>query len=67
MTPMPSAARSAGGSSEGSTPGGEISLQYAMIPWVCLAVAVVGLAAAAWTYRFRHDVWGDMGRVFDEV
>ena len=50
-----------------STPGGEISLQYAMIPWVCLAVALVGLAAAVWTRRFRHEVWGDMGRVFDEV
>jgi amino acid transporter len=44
-----------------------IPVQMAVIPWVCLAVVVVGLAVAAWTHRFRQDVWADMGRIFDEV
>lgn len=50
-----------------STPGAPISIQYAMIPWVCLAVAVVGLALAAWTRRYRRPVWSEMGRIFDEL
>ncbi|MDN5857480.1 MAG: APC family permease, partial [Pseudonocardia sp.] len=50
-----------------AAPGAEIPLQYAMIPWVCLGIAAVGVAVAAWTYRYRQGVWGDMGRVFDEV
>ncbi|MDN5930001.1 MAG: APC family permease [Pseudonocardia sp.] len=50
-----------------AAPGAGIPLQYAMIPWVCLGVVAVGLAGAAWTHRYRQAVWGDMGRVFDEV
>jgi hypothetical protein len=38
-----------------------------MVPWVCLAIAAVGLAVAAWTRRYRREVWADMGRIFDEV
>lgn len=50
-----------------AAPGAGIPLQYAMIPWVCLGVAVTGLAVAAWTRRYRQPVWDDMGRIFDEV
>jgi amino acid transporter len=50
-----------------AAPDAPIPVQMAMIPWVCLAVVVVGLAVAAWTHRFRQGVWADMGRIFDEV
>jgi amino acid transporter len=50
-----------------AAPDAPIPVQMAMIPWVCLAVVVVGLAVAAWTHRFRQAVWADMGRIFDEV
>jgi amino acid transporter len=50
-----------------AAPGAGIPLQFAMIPWVCLGVAAVGLAVAAWTRRHRQPVWNDMGRLFDEV
>jgi hypothetical protein len=42
-------------------------MQVAMIPWVCLAIVVAGLALAAWTHRYRREVWAEMGRIFDEV
>lgn len=48
-------------------PGAGIPLQYVIIPWVCLGVAVAGLAVAAWTRSYRQPVWNDMGRIFDEV
>ncbi len=50
-----------------SAPGAEIPLVVAMVPWVCLVVAAVGLLVAAWTQRYRRPVWQDMGRIFDEV
>jgi amino acid transporter len=50
-----------------AAPDAPIPAQMAMIPWVCLAVVVVGLAVAAWTHRYRRAVWADMGRIFDEV
>lgn len=50
-----------------AAPGAEIPLQFAMVPWVCLAIAVVGLALAAWIRRLRSAVWADMGQIFDEV
>jgi amino acid transporter len=50
-----------------AAPDAPIALQLAMVPWVCLGIAVAGLALAAWTRRYRRDVWADMGRIFDEV
>jgi hypothetical protein len=50
-----------------AAPGAGIPLVVAAVPWVCLAIAAVGLAVAAWTRRFRQPVWADMGRIFDEV
>jgi amino acid transporter len=50
-----------------AAPGAEIPVQIAMVPWVCLAVAVTGIAVAAWLRRRRPAEWHDMGRVFDEV
>ncbi|TWF81247.1 amino acid/polyamine/organocation transporter (APC superfamily) [Pseudonocardia hierapolitana] len=50
-----------------AAPDAPIPLQIAMVPWVCLAIAAAGLALAAWTRRYRRDVWADMGRIFDEV
>jgi amino acid transporter len=50
-----------------AAPGAEIPLQIAMVPWVCLAIALVGLALAAWIRRVRRAVWADMGQIFDEV
>jgi hypothetical protein len=50
-----------------AAPDAPIVLQVAMVPWVCLAIAAVGLAVAAWTRRYRREVWADMGRIFDEV
>ncbi|TQM45271.1 APC family permease [Pseudonocardia cypriaca] len=50
-----------------AAPGAPIPLQVAMVPWVCLGIAVAGLALAAWTRTSRRDVWADMGRIFDEV
>jgi amino acid transporter len=50
-----------------AAPGAPIPLQVAMVPWVCLGIAVAGLALSAWTRRYRRDVWADMGRIFDEV
>jgi hypothetical protein len=50
-----------------AAPGAPIPLQVAAVPWVCLAVVVVGLALAGWTRRFRRPIWADMGRIFDEV
>jgi amino acid transporter len=50
-----------------AAPDAPIPMQMAMIPWVCLAVVVAGLALAAWTHRARREVWADMGRIFDEV
>ena len=48
-------------------PGAEIPLQIAIVPWVCVVVAAIGLGLAAWTRRYRRSVWSDMGRIFDEV
>ena len=48
-------------------PGTPIPVQYAMVPWVCLAVVAVGLAVAAWTRRYRRPVWREMGHIFDEM
>jgi len=50
-----------------AVPDAPIPLQVAMVPWVCLAIAVAGLVVAAWTRRYRRAVWADMGRIFDEV
>ncbi|MHA6793904.1 APC family permease [Pseudonocardia bannensis] len=50
-----------------AAPGAEIPLQIAMVPWVCAAVAAIGLALAVWTRRYRRPVWADMGRIFDEI
>ncbi|HEY2207610.1 MAG TPA: APC family permease [Pseudonocardia sp.] len=50
-----------------SAPGVPIPTVVAMVPWVCLAVAVVGLLVAAWVRRTRPSAWADMGAVFDEV
>lgn len=50
-----------------AAPGAEIPVQIAMVPWVCLAVALAGVAVAAWLRRRRPADWHDMGRVFDEV
>jgi hypothetical protein len=50
-----------------AAPGVPIPMQVAIVPWVCLAIAVAGLALAAWTRRSRPGVWADMGRIFDEV
>src|SRR5690606_2458483 len=46
-----------------AAPGVPIPPQTAMVPWVCLAGAAAGLAVAAWTRRYRRDVWADMGRI----
>lgn len=48
-------------------PGAEIPLQIAIVPWVCVVVAAIGLGLAAWTRRYRRSIWSDMGRIFDEV
>ncbi|WP_232665193.1 APC family permease [Pseudonocardia sp. TRM90224] len=50
-----------------AAPGAEIPLQVAIVPWICLVVAVVGLLVAAWTRSARRQVWADMGRIFDEI
>lgn len=50
-----------------SAPGAPIPMVVAMVPWVCLGVAVVGLLVAAWVRRTRSAAWADMGAVFDEV
>lgn len=50
-----------------AAPGAEIVTQVAIVPWVCLVVAIVGLGVAAWTRAARPRIWGDMGRIFDEV
>ncbi|MFP5072180.1 APC family permease [Pseudonocardia nantongensis] len=50
-----------------STPGTPIPLVTAMVPWVCLGVAVIGLLVAVWIRYTRSPAWADMGTVFDEV
>ncbi|MFC5996247.1 APC family permease [Pseudonocardia hispaniensis] len=48
-------------------PGVGIPVLVAIVPWVCLGIAVTGAAVAAWLRRFRSADWSDMGAVFDEV
>jgi amino acid transporter len=50
-----------------SAPGAAIPTVTAVVPWVCLAVAVIGLLVATWVRRVRPTAWADMGTVFDEV
>jgi amino acid transporter len=50
-----------------AAPGAEIPVQIAVVPWVCLAVALAGVAVSVWLRRRRPADWHDMGRVFDEV
>ncbi|GAA5157671.1 APC family permease [Pseudonocardia eucalypti] len=50
-----------------AAPGAEIPGVIAMVPWVCGALVVVGLAVAAWLRHTRPTAWSHMGTVFDEV
>jgi amino acid transporter len=49
-----------------AAPGAGILFAVKIIPWVCLAIVLLGLAIAAFLKSSKPASWADMGAVFDE-
>ncbi len=47
-------------------PGAGVPYAWKVIPWVCLAVLVAGVAIAGYLKSKKPAAWADMGAVFDE-
>jgi polyferredoxin len=52
---------------EPASPRAPIPTATAMVPWICLVVALVGLGIAVWLRRTRSASGATMGSIFDET